>query len=161
MGVSTQPVEERLTVSPLEEEPMRQSAEVDPTKLLDFAKRQTKVKQPTEHHRRADNDKSSSVVVDKRYLGRLELENDLYRQHLDRYEAGVASRLLALVETALNEPRETAEATDGQSRAIKRSEEDANPGEAVNGNKPQRKKTKIGHEGKEALEITGYSFSPT
>ena len=50
--------------------------------------------QPAESQLRALHCKPSGVVVNKRYLHRLELENDLYRRHLSRYEKGVADRLL-------------------------------------------------------------------
>jgi hypothetical protein len=36
-------------------------------------------------------------VVNKQYLQRLELENDLYRRHLHKYEQGVADNLISLV----------------------------------------------------------------
>lgn len=47
--------------------------------------------------------KPSSVVVNKRYLHRLELENDLYRRHLSRYEQGIADKLFGLVSGILSE----------------------------------------------------------
>jgi len=47
--------------------------------------------------------KPSSVVVNKRYLHRLELKNDLYRRHLSRYEQGIADKLFGLVRGILSE----------------------------------------------------------
>jgi hypothetical protein len=45
--------------------------------------------------------KSSRVVVNKQYLQRLELENDLYRRHLRKYEQGVAYNLISSVRDIL------------------------------------------------------------
>ena len=49
--------------------------------------------QPAESQTPALHCKPSGVVVNKRYLYRLELENDLYRRHLSRYEKEVANSL--------------------------------------------------------------------
>lgn len=56
---------------------------------------------PAETQLPAPRCKPSSVVVDERYLYRLELENDLYRGHLSRYETEVADSLMGLLEDIL------------------------------------------------------------
>lgn len=57
--------------------------------------------QRTESEIPASHCKSSRVLVNKQYLQRLELENDLYRRHLRKYEQGVADNLISSVRDIL------------------------------------------------------------
>lgn len=69
---------------------------------MDIARTQPDEQQQLESGLPALHCKPSSVVVKKLYLHRLELENDLYRLHLSRYEQGVADNLIGLVRDILS-----------------------------------------------------------
>lgn len=103
--------------------------------------------------------KPSSVVVNKRYLHRLELENDLYRRHLSRYEQGVADKLFGLVRGILSEIQGDAEG----SGAVTAHQDDkliAPVSEAVSDTEPKTKGSKTaGQEEEEALVILQHNFS--
>lgn len=62
-----------------------------------------------ERHSSTGYSKGGTITVDRRYFYRLELENDLYRRHLSRFEAGVAHKLATSVQTVLSESQESAQ----------------------------------------------------
>lgn len=103
--------------------------------------------------------KPSSVVVNKRYLLRLELENDLYRRHLSTYEQGVADKLIGLVGDILSETLGDA----GDPVGITARQDDkltAPHSKAASDTKPGKKRLKTaGQEEEEALVILRRNFS--
>ncbi|MCJ1367230.1 hypothetical protein MMC16_006362 [Acarospora aff. strigata] len=125
----------------------------DPAGVIDVAKLRTKVQRPAKHQRPAGHS-NSSVIVNKRYLYRLELENEIYRQHLSRFEAGVANKLAALVKNTLLGARiDAAEADPDNSNA-----REVVPTTMSYSKHIEEKLTASGKEEKEALVILQKSF---
>jgi len=113
-----------------------------------------------ERHFPPGNPKSSTITINKRYLHRLKLENDLYRRHLSRYEAGVAHGLAALIQTVLSESQVSVGETDSQASAQEQSEQPVKSEcRVVECVEPKKKRAKTtGREENEALAILQKAF---
>lgn len=110
---------------------------------------------PAETQLPAPRCKPSSVVVDKRYLYRLELENDLYRGHLSRYEKEVADSMMGLLEDILcGTGRET-----GDPDTLMKHQSDKLAGLDNDSEPRQKTAKKAGKEEKEALVILQKNFN--
>ncbi|KAI9872798.1 MAG: hypothetical protein M1830_001182 [Pleopsidium flavum] len=156
----------------IDEEQATDHFEEDPIRLMETARLQAKVPQEAavgnianeslaaEGHFSVGNPKPSTITVDKRYLYRLELENDLYRRHLSRYEVGVAHGLAALVQTIMSKDQSNALNTDPQGPIQEQSEPPVmSDAKVVECTEPKKKRVKsTSKEEKEALAILQKNF---